>query len=74
MKNEPIKIAKAKGKIQKLQLFNRGNAMSGAPIIIGNIQLAKPTKAGIIAPKTIIKPCTVVNWLKKSGSTICNPG
>ena len=41
--------------------------MIGAPIIIGISQLAKPTKAGIIAPNTITKPCIVVIWLKNSG-------
>ena len=60
IKKDESKILNAKGKIQKLQLFNLGNAMSGAPTIIGNIQLARPVKAGIIAPNTIIKPCTVV--------------
>ena len=48
-------MAKANGKIQKDQLFIRGRAISGAPIIIGIIQLAKPTKAGITAPNTMIK-------------------
>ena len=67
-------IAKANGRIQKLQLFMRGNAMSGAPIIIGTIQLASPTKAGITAPNTMINPCMVVIWLKKPGSTSCSPG
>jgi hypothetical protein len=41
--------------------------MSGAPIIMGIIQFAKPTKAGMIAPNTMISPCRVVIWLKKSG-------
>ena len=67
-------IAKANGRIQKLQLFMRGSAMSGAPIIIGIIQLAKPTQAGITAPNTMISACMVVIWLKKSGSTSCRPG
>ena len=59
---------------QKLILLSRGNAISGAPIINGTCQLAKPTKAGIIAPKIIIKPCIVVNWLNTSGLTNCKPG
>ena len=50
--------------IQKLILFIRGNAISGAPIIIGIIQLAKPTKAGITAPNTMTKACMVVMELK----------
>ena len=62
------------GRIQKLQLFMRGSAMSGAPIIIGIIQLAKPTNDGMIAPNTMTKPCKVVIWLKKPGSTNCIPG
>ncbi len=65
---------KAAGNSQKLKLFIRGSAMSGAPIISGIIQLANPTKAGITAPKTITRPCMVVIWLKNSGWTICRPG
>ena len=45
---------KANGRSQKLQLFMRGNAMSGAPISIGISQFAKPTNAGMIAPKIMI--------------------
>ena len=59
---------------QKLILFMRGNAISGAPIIIGTIQLAKPTKAGMTAPKTITSACMVVIELKNCGSTNCIPG
>ncbi|MNF37668.1 hypothetical protein D3C85_1100320 [compost metagenome] len=65
---------KAAGSSQKLKLFIRGSAMSGAPTISGIIQLARPTKAGITAPKTMIRPCMVVIWLKNSGWTICRPG
>ena len=48
------------------EMFNqlttmRGNAMSGAPIIRGTCQFAKPTKPGIIAPKIMIRPCMVVS-------------
>jgi hypothetical protein len=57
----------SKRQIQKLQLFMRGSAMSGAPIIIGISQLARPTKAGMTAPKTITSACMVVIWLKKCG-------
>ena len=60
-------MVKAKGRIQKLQLFMRGSAMSGAPIIIGIIQFARPTQAGMMAPNTITRPCMVVIWLKNSG-------
>jgi hypothetical protein len=48
--------------------------MSGAPIIIGICQFAKPTNTGMIAPNTMMSPCMVVIWLKKSGFTICSPG
>src|SRR3546814_5219685 len=44
---------KANGRIQNDQLFMRGSAMSGAPICNGIIQLPRPTKAGMIAPKII---------------------
>ena len=60
-KNELISNKAAGGSNQKLQLFIRAKAISGAPIIIGICQLAKPTKAGIIAPNTITKPCNVVS-------------
>ena len=50
----------AKGRIQKLQLFMRGKAISGAPIMMGIIQLAKPTNAGITARKIITSACIVV--------------
>ena len=41
--------------------------MSPAPICSGIIQFAKPTKAGMMAPNTMIRPCMVVNWLNSSG-------
>ena len=41
--------------------------MSGAPIIIGICQFAKPTAAGMIAPKIMMRPCSVVIELKNSG-------
>ena len=52
----------------------RANAMSGAPIIIGICQFAKPTNAGMIAPNTIMRPCMVVSSLKNSGRQNCRPG
>src|SRR6185437_3391646 len=64
----------AGGSNQKLQLFSRPNAMSGAPICIGISQFAKPTAPGISAPKIMMRPCNVVIELKNSGSTICRPG
>ena len=74
MNSVEASMVKANGRIQKLQLFMRGSAMSGAPIIIGTIQLASPTNAGITAPNTMTRPCIVVIWLKKLGSTNCSPG
>ena len=74
MKKEPAKI-KAAGIInQKLKLFMRAKAMSAAPICKGIIQFAKPTKAGMMAPNTMIRPCMVVSWLNNSGLTNCKPG
>ena len=52
----------------------RANAMSGAPICSGTSQFAKPTNAGMIAPNTMIRPCIVVNWLKRSGLKNWMPG
>ena len=74
MKRVDANNRKVGGRIQKLQLFMRGNAISGAPIIIGISQLANPTKEGMIAPNTIMSPCSVVIWLKKAGSISCIPG
>src|SRR3546814_20214315 len=42
----------ANGRNQKDQLFIRGSAMSGAPIIIGIRKVAKPKKAGLNPTKT----------------------
>jgi len=52
----------------------RANAMSEAPICSGSIQLAMPTKAGMMAPNTMMMPCMVVSWLNSSGLTSCRPG
>ena len=64
----------AGGSSQKLQLFRRGNAMSGAPIIIGISQLARPVATGISAAKIMISACTPISWLKNSGCINCIPG
>src|SRR5690606_38593955 len=64
----------ANGSSQNDQLFSLGSAISGAPIISGTIQFAKPANAGMIAPKIMISAWTVVIWLKKCGSTNCSPG
>ena len=47
----------------------RGRAMSGAPICSGIIQFARPTNAGMTAPKIITSACVVVMELKNAGST-----
>jgi hypothetical protein len=73
-KNEMTSRLAANGRIQNDQLFIRANAMSGAPIIIGICQFAKPTNAGMIAPNTMISPCIVVNWLNRSGLKNWMPG
>ncbi len=74
VKKEMIRSDAANGSSQNDQLLRRANAMSGAPIIIGICQLAKPTKAGMMAPNTMIRPCMVVNWLKRSGLKNWMPG
>ena len=59
--NNKIKPA---AKSQKLMLFIRGNAMSGAPIISGTNQFPNPPiKAGITTKKTMMKPCAVTRTL-----------
>src|SRR5690606_10288021 len=74
MKISEISRKNANGRIQNDQLFMRGRAMSGAPIIIGIIQFARPTNAGMIAPKIMIRPCIVVISLNSSGRSNCSPG
>src|SRR3984885_11661168 len=59
--NRPMQIStNAGGSSQKLMLFNRGNAMSGAPIISGMNQLPKPPiNAGMTEKKIISSPWEV---------------
>jgi hypothetical protein len=53
---------KAGGSSQNEMLFMRGNAMSGAPIISGTIQLPKPPiSAGITMKKIMMRPWPVMN-------------
>ena len=55
---------RAGGISQKEMLFMRGNAMSGAPIIIGIIQLPKPPiTAGMTTKNTIKRACAVTSTL-----------
>jgi hypothetical protein len=50
----------AGGSNQNDKLFNRGNAISGAPSIIGTNQFPKaPINIGITAKKIITKACAV---------------
>ena len=52
---------KPQARNQKLILFRRGNAMSGAPIMIGTNQLPMPPmSAGITNQKIISSPCAVM--------------
>ncbi len=64
------------GNSQKLILFIRGNAMSGAPIIIGTNQLPKPPiRPGITTKNTMIRPWAVVNTFHTCPlSMYCTPG
>ena len=64
------------GSSQNEMLFIRGNAMSGAPIISGTIQLPKPPIiAGMTMKKIMISPCAVTNTSKVWVSwKICRPG
>ena len=50
-----------KGSSQNEMLFMRGNAMSGAPIMMGTNQLPKPPiSAGMTMKKIMISPCMVM--------------
>lgn len=63
-RDEPNNKRKAGGSSQKLILFKRGNAISGAPNIKGTNQLPKPPiKAGITIKKIIINACAVTTTL-----------
>ncbi len=51
---------------QKLILFIRGKAMSGAPIMIGTNQLPNPPIiAGITMKNTMIRPCAVMSTFQR---------
>ncbi len=63
-KSESSSRNSAGGSSQNEMLFMRGNAMSGAPIMIGSIQLAKPPiSAGMTMKKIMIRACMVVKAL-----------
>ena len=62
---EVTSSANEAGSSQNEMLFMRGNAMSGAPIISGTIQLPKPPIiAGMTMKKIMIRPCAVTTTLK----------
>jgi len=64
-KEEIRRRVKAGGRSQKLRLFRRGKAISGAPIRIGTNQLPNPpTITGITKKKIMIKACAVTITLK----------
>lgn len=66
---------KAGGISQKLMLFIRGNAMSGAPIIKGTSQFPNPPIiTGITIKKIITKACAVTTTLKIWSSPRSEPG
>lgn len=68
MKVEVNKKIKAGGNNQKLKLFKRGKAISGAPINKGSNQLPKPPmKEGITIKKIIAKACAVTLRYKIDG-------
>ena len=59
-REELTNIRSAGGRSQKLILFNRGKAISGAPSISGTNQLPNPPiRKGITKKKIIIKACAV---------------
>jgi hypothetical protein len=52
------------GSSQNEMLFMRGNAMSGAPIMIGTNPVGEAAdQAGMTMKKIMIRPCAVVNTL-----------
>ena len=59
---------------QKLILFIRGKAMSGAPIMIGTNQLPKPPIiAGITMKKTMIRPCALISTFHRCSASSNSP-
>ena len=61
---------------QNEMLFMRGNAMSGAPIMIGTNQLPKPPIiAGMTMKNTMIRPCAVISTFQRwsASSKLASP-
>ena len=65
-KGEASSSVKAGISSQNDTLFMRGNAMSGAPIMIGTNQLPNPpTIAGMTMKNTMISPCAVISTFQR---------
>nr|BAP16792.1 cytochrome c oxidase subunit I [Nephotettix virescens] len=63
------------GKSQNLMLFNRGNAMSGAPIMMGKSQFPKPPiMMGITMKKIMMNACDVTMTLYIWSLLMNDPG
>jgi hypothetical protein len=63
-KDDDSSRSKEGGNNQKLILFSRGNAISGAPICIGTNQLPNPPiRMGITMKKIIRNACAVMTVL-----------
>jgi hypothetical protein len=74
-KVEPSSSVKAGISSQNEILFMRGNAMSGAPIMIGTNQLPKPPIiAGMTMKNTMIRPCAVISTFQKWSASSIVPG
>lgn len=74
-KAEASSSVKAGGNNQKLMLFSRGNAMSGAPIDKGTNQLPNPPIiTGMTKKKIMTKACAVTITLYKWSSPNIGPG
>ena len=76
-KDDETNLNKAGGNNQNEMLFNRGNAISGAPNILGTNQFPNPPiKNGITKKKIIINACavtiTLYNWWFPDNA--CTPG
>ncbi len=63
MKNPLNAIRPPNRNSQKLSMFSRGNATSGAPICSGMISFANPTNSGVANSSSMIVPCIVKSWL-----------
>ena len=73
-KNEPRIIRPAIGNSQNESAFNRGNAISGAPIISGKTKFANPANTGMMNRKIINVAWTENNPLNVFASTNFPPG